>query len=173
MKKNFLAYALVGLSFAVVGAFFGTKRMEAAQPQQAAVANLLGQSMEDSQGKMQPLSQWKGKTLVVNFWATWCAPCVDEMPELSALQSEVATTNVQILGVGIDSRANIAQFESKHKITYPLYVSGFSGTELSREFGNKAGGLPFTVLISPDGEVKKTYLGRLKMEELRKDLAGM
>jgi thiol-disulfide isomerase/thioredoxin len=171
MKKNVLLFGLVGLAFAAIGAFFGLKRIEPTPPHSPAVANLLAQSMEDVSGQMQPLSQWQNKALIVNFWATWCAPCVDEMPELSQLQNEIAPSGMQIIGVGIDSSANIRQFASKHNISYPLYTGGVSGTDLARQFGNQAGGLPFTVLVGRDGQVKKTYLGRLKLEQLKKDLA--
>jgi thiol-disulfide isomerase/thioredoxin len=173
MKRNGVVLIGVGLLFAVGGAFFGMRQFEPAPPEAPAVANMFSQTLSDTNGQPQPLSQWKDKALVVNFWATWCAPCVDEMPELSTLQTEVASSNIQILGIGIDSAANIAQFASKYKITYPLYTGGLDATELSRQFGNKAGGLPFTVLVGRDGQVKKTYLGRLKMDELRKDLGSL
>jgi thiol-disulfide isomerase/thioredoxin len=171
MKKNIFAVGVVAIAFAAAGIYFGTKRLEPVAPQASAVASLLTQSMVDTKGELQPLSKWKGKPLIVNFWATWCAPCVEEMPELSALQTEIAPNNVQIIGIGIDSTANIAQFTSKYKIAYPLYTGGMDATDISRQLGNQAGGLPFTVLIGRDGQVRKTYLGRLKMQELRKDLA--
>jgi thiol-disulfide isomerase/thioredoxin len=122
---------------------------------------------------MQPLSQWQGQTLIVNFWATWCAPCVEEMPELTALQTELAPSNIKIIGIGIDSSDNIREFTAKYKITYPLYIAGGSGIELSRQFGNQTGGLPFTVIIGPKGNIKKTYLGRLKMDQLRADIRAL
>jgi peroxiredoxin len=77
------------------------------------------------------------------------------------------------LGIGIDSPSNIRQFSEKHQISYPLLVAGMAGTELSREFGNQAGGLPFTVLIDSDGRVRKTYIGRLDLKKLRADLASL
>jgi peroxiredoxin len=80
---------------------------------------------------------------------------------------------VQVIGIGIDSPSNIAQFAEKTRIDYPVYVAGLSGTELSRKFGNTQGGLPYTVLLGADGKVVKTYLGRLKFSELRADLARM
>jgi thiol-disulfide isomerase/thioredoxin len=110
---------------------------------------------------------------VVNFWAPWCAPCVQEMPELSQLAAESAGKNIGVIGIGIDSPTNIAQFAAKFKISYPLYVAGMSGTDLSRQFGNTAGGLPYTVLIGTDGQVRKTYLGRLRFAELKADLAAL
>jgi peroxiredoxin len=92
------------------------------------------------------------------------------MPELVELQTEMAGRNVQIIGIGIDSPSNIQQFAEKLQISYPLLVAGMQGTELSRQFGNQAGGLPFTVLIGPDGSILQTYLGRLDMKKVRADL---
>jgi peroxiredoxin len=172
-KRNFFVFILIAIVFAAGGVYFALQKFEPAPPQRAAANLLFAQSLPDAQGELQALNQWKGKILVVNFWATWCPPCVEEMPELVALQKEMASQNVQIIGIGIDSAANISEFSTKHAIDYPLYVAGMSGTELSRQFGNQAGGLPFTVIIAPDGQVKKTYLGRLKMERLRKDLTSL
>ena len=111
--------------------------------------------------------------VLVDFWAPWCAPCVQEMPELSELAAGEEGKKLQVIGIGIDSPSNIAAFSDKYKITYPVLVAGMSGTDLSRQFGNTGGGLPYTVLIGADGQVKKTYLGRLKFDELRKDLATL
>ena len=180
-KNNLLAYAAIALAFGAMGAYVATRHHEAAPPVRTSVAPgvtgpvqaLYAQALPDASGASQAMSQWKGKALIVNFWAPWCGPCVEEMPELSALQNESAGKNVQIIGIGIDSPSNIAQFATKFKIAYPVYVAGMSGTELSRQFGNTAGGLPYTVLIGADGQVKKTYLGRLKFEQLRADLATL
>ena len=174
MKKTWGIFAAVAVICIGLGVFIGHKQTSPQQADNAAVASLLSQSMPDAHGKPQELSQWKSRPLVVNFWATWCAPCVEEMPELSELQTELdAGKKVQIIGIGIDSPSNIAEFIGKYKIAYPIYVGGLSGTELSRQLGNQAGGLPFTVLIDGDGKVRKSYLGRLKMEELRKDIASL
>lgn len=170
MKRSTLIFTAVALASAAIGVYVGMARWSTAPAQDKATAVLFQHSLPDTQDKPQPLSQWQGKTLLVNFWATWCAPCVEEMPELVALQNEAAPKNIQIIGIGIDSATNIKDFSQKHNITYPLYVAGASGTELARQFGNQAGGLPFTVLVSPSGEIQKTYLGRLKMDELKKDL---
>jgi thiol-disulfide isomerase/thioredoxin len=182
-KKKLLGYAVVATMFGAIGALAGLNSPNSGPLTTAyaatdgrphsVVTNLFAQSMNDVSGKSQPLSQWKGKPLLVNFWATWCAPCVQEMPELSALAAADGGKHFNVIGIGIDSPSNITQFASKLKITYPLYVAGMSGTDLAREFGNAAGGLPYTVLIGADGQVRKTYLGRLKFEELKKDLAQL
>lgn len=119
------------------------------------------------------MSQFKGKPLLVNFWAPWCAPCVKEMPELSTLATELKAKNVNVVGVGIDTPTNIQEFTTKYKISYPIYVGGMVATDLARAFGNANASLPYTVLIGADGKVVKTYLGILKFDELRKDLATL
>lgn len=181
-KKNLAAYAAVAVAFAAMGAWVGVNKQAPApvtttiaptpdgRPHTAADA-LFAMTLEDAAGKPQPLAQWKGQLLVVNFWAPWCAPCVDEMPELSGLAT--LQPRVKVIGIGIDSARNIAAFAAKYKISYPLYTAGMAGTDLGRQLGNEAGGLPYTVVIGADGQVKKTYLGRLKFDQLKADLAAM
>jgi thiol-disulfide isomerase/thioredoxin len=173
MKRNGFLFGAVAIAFSGFGIFFAERhtRLEAADP--SVVQYFLSQSLIDQSGKSQQMTQWKDKVLVINFWATWCAPCVDEMPELVELQDEIGAAGNQIIGIGIDSAPNIAAFASKHKITYPLYVAGVEGTSLARRFGNESGGLPFTVVVDRTGRVHKAYLGRLKMDELRKDLQAL
>jgi peroxiredoxin len=178
-KKHLAAYAGVAVLFAAVGVYSGFKEQAAPRnlpvPADASgpVQALLGQTMPNAAGAPTALAQYRGKAMLVNFWATWCAPCVQEMPELAELSSGEAGKKLQVIGIGIDSPTNIAEFSTKYKITYPVLVAGMSGTDLSRQFGNVNGGLPFTVLIGADGQVRKTYLGRLKFDELHKDLAAL
>ena len=173
MKKNAALFGGIAIIFAVFGFFYASQRLPPVPAQSSAVSAFLSQTMKDANGQEQALAQWQDHALVVNFWATWCAPCIDEMPELSSLQQEISSRKIQILGIGIDSASNIADFAQKHRISYPLYVGGINGTELSRQLGNQGGGLPFTVVIGRDGQVKKTYIGRLKMDELRESLTGL
>ncbi|WP_229490730.1 TlpA family protein disulfide reductase [Pseudoduganella namucuonensis] len=180
VKKNYLIYAIAAIGCAAAGAWFQqAEKAPIPAPKAAAVQpggpvdELFLAQLNDAKGAKQALAQWKGRHLVVNFWAPWCGPCVEEMPELSRLQAEVSAKNVQVIGIGIDTPSNIADFSEKNKISYPVYVAGMGGTELSRKFGNNQGGLPYTVLIGADGQVLKTYLGRLKFDELRADLARL
>lgn len=171
--KKISGFIVIAILFTAIGIYFGAKRFQPAAPADTAVGALMQLSFKDVAGSQRKMSEWKGKTLLLNFWAPWCPPCVDEMPELVALQNELAAKNLQIVGIGIDSPTNIRQFAEKHQISYPLLISGLEGTELSRQFGNEAGGLPFTVLIAADGTVRKTYMGRLNLEKVRADLASL
>jgi thiol-disulfide isomerase/thioredoxin len=171
MNKRFLTLAvLIGLFCTAIGIYIGNRQTNPQPAKSSAVQQLTALSLTDSQGTLQKLSQWQGKFLLVNFWATWCAPCVQEMPELSELQKDLSKSNVQLIGLGIDSPSNIVEFAQKYQISYPLFAAGMEGTELSRQLGNQAAGLPFTVLISPDGNLLKSYLGRLNMVQLRDDI---
>lgn len=172
MKRQTLLFVLIAILFASIGAYLGLKKFTPAKPANAAVASLMATSLPDIHQQAHQLAEWRGKTLLINFWATWCPPCVAEMPELADLQTELADKNLQIIGIGIDSPSNIQEFAAKYKIGYPLLIAGMPGTELARQFGNTGGGLPFTVLISADGEVMKTYLGRLDMAKVRADLSN-
>jgi thiol-disulfide isomerase/thioredoxin len=173
MKRNILLFGVIAVIFAAAGMYFGARHHTPAAAESASAANFFAQQLPDPGGRMHLLSQWQGKPLIINFWATWCAPCVEEMPELAALQAELAPKNMHIIGIGIDTPANIQAFAAKYHISYPLYVAGISGTELSRQFGNQSGGLPFTVLIDAKGKIEKTYLGRLQMDQLRADLHAL
>ena len=171
MKKNFALSAVIAVLFASVGLYFGNLRAHAEVPEPASVHKLFATKILNLNNQPQALSQWKGKMLLVNFWATWCTPCVKEMPEMSTLQIQNKAGNFQIIGIGIDSASNIQEFSSKYKISYPIYVGGTDGSALLRDLGDEAGGLPFSVLIGPNGQIKKTYLGRLKMDEVKRDLS--
>ena len=173
MKRRLVTTVLIGALFTAIGAYFGARQMAPEPAQSGAVHELLNQTLPDVGGKPQRLDQWQGKILVVNFWATWCAPCVKEMPELSALQTELKGKSIQIIGIGIDSASNIAEFAGKYQITYPLIVAGMSGAKFTRTLGNQAGGLPYTVIIGRKGELSKTYLGQLSIDELRRELLTM
>jgi thiol-disulfide isomerase/thioredoxin len=122
-------------------------------------------SLPDLTGSSVALKQLLGRPVVVNFWATWCAPCVEEMPHLEALSKSLP--DIQFVGIGIDTAANISQFITKIPVSYPLYVAGHAGIALVRELGNAAGGLPFTVLLDAEGRMFDTILGQVSPEDLK------
>ena len=127
--------------------------------------------LPDVQGHDTPLDAFRGEPLLINFWATWCPPCVAEMPDLEALSKSF--NNVQFVGIAIDTDANVKKFLQKIPVSYPILVAGHSGIDLVRAMGNSTGGLPYTVLISPDGRVHDQILGQVKPEALRQQLVQL
>lgn len=121
-------------------------------------------TLPDLTGRPVALKRLLGRPVVANFWATWCAPCVEEMPHLDALSKSFS--NIQFVGIGIDTASNISQFVTKIPVSYPLYVAGHAGIALVRELGNAAGGLPFTVLLDAEGRIFDSILGQVSPEDL-------
>ena len=157
---------VIGAAVAALGAgvYFGLSRTEA--PAAEAATSLMGLALPDAGGKEQRIDQWRGKVLVVNFWATWCAPCRDEMPEFIKAQTEFGGKGVQFVGIAVDQADKVAQFEQEIGLNYPSLVGGFGAMELSRVLGNKVMALPFTVVLDRKGDIVLTQLGVLKPDKL-------
>jgi len=128
---------------------------------------LLGVSLPDTKGREQSLGQWKGNVLVVNFWATWCAPCREEMPEFVKAQRDLGGKGLQIVGIAIDQADKVEAFATELGLNYPSLVGGFGASELSKTMGNRLGALPFTVVVDRAGRIAHTQLGPLKPADLR------
>jgi len=133
----------------------------------AAVVGLYRQTFDDAHGVAQPMDQWRQRWLVVNFWATWCAPCIEEMPGLQQIARDYADRKVSVVGIGIDRADAIRRFQAELKLELPLLVAGATGSEIARTLGNPTGALPYTVLISPTGDLVQSHLGLLRPEMLR------
>lgn len=133
----------------------------------AGAAALFAATYTDADGIARPLAQWRGTLLVVNFWATWCAPCVEEMPALDRVRDEFGAHGVEVIGIGIDSADRIRAFRDKLGIGLPLLVAGSDGSELARTLGNLAGVLPYTVLVARSGAIEQRHVGQIRPEQLR------
>jgi peroxiredoxin len=127
---------------------------------------LLGLALPDIDGREQRLDQWKGKVMVVNFWATWCEPCREEMPEFVKAQQAFGAKGLQFVGIAIDQPDKIRQFSNELKLNYPSLVGGYGALELSKTLGNKIMALPFTVVIDREGRVAHAQMGPLKPAKL-------
>lgn len=123
-------------------------------------------SFPDLAGNPQSLGQWQNKLLIVNFWATWCAPCKEEMPLLAKLQAEFGPKGLQIVGIAIDSQANVAKFNLGSPTGYPLLPEEARAIDFSRRLGNRLGLLPYTVVIRAGGEVIFTRMGVVREAEM-------
>jgi thiol-disulfide isomerase/thioredoxin len=170
MSRKAVLFILIAVLAGGVGVYAGLQRIEPQTLQTKALAQLFAETLPDLAGQPQPLSKWKGKPLLINFWASWCGPCVEEMPELEALHKEMPA--LQIIGIGVDSPPKIVEFADKLKIDYPLYVAGSNAINIMRDLGNTVGGLPFTLLVGADGTIHQTYIGALDFDKLHKDIAS-
>ncbi len=138
----------------------------------AARQQLLHLKLPDPRGQEVKLEQWQGKTLVVNFWATWCPPCQKEMPVFSRLQQAWRERGVQFIGIAVDSAGNVERFADKTPVAYPLLVGGTEVMRLSKDLGNPSLGLPFTLIIKADGQIHARKLGGIEENEMDTLLQG-
>ncbi len=148
-----------------VGLHFGLDARKS-EPAPGAATALLGIALPDVDGKEQRLDQWQGKVIVVNFWATWCAPCREEMPEFVRAQATWGTKGLQFVGIAVDQADKVRQFANELSLNYPSLIGGFGAMELSKSLGNSAMALPFSVIIDRKGAIAHTQLGILKPEIL-------
>ena len=159
---RWLLLGVAGILALAVGVFFGLRKDA---PQDA--STLLAVSLPDTAGAQQSLEQWRGKVLVVNFWATWCAPCREEMPEFVRAQSEFGSKGLQFVGIAVDQVDKVDDFARELKVNYPLLIGGYGAIELSKTLGNRLVALPFTIVVDRQGRVAHTQLGPLKPDQLR------
>lgn len=123
--------------------------------------SLFAISMMDTQSQQQNLSQYQGKVIVLNFWATWCPPCREEMPELSQLYLDYQNKNVVVLGVAIDELKLVQEYLQSSPVSYPILIAENERMDLSNQLGNTQDVLPYTVIIDANGKIAKTYYGRI------------
>jgi len=153
------------------GAFYFSAEKTIVQPvNNSPTAALFASTFPDENGVQQKLSQWQGKTIVLNFWATWCGPCREEMPELSKLQTEHADKDIVVLGIAIDEIDAIKTFTEETPVSYPLFSAEDSGSQLAANLGNDKSALPYTVIIKPNGDIANTYFGRISKALLEETL---
>lgn len=122
--------------------------------------------LQTPEGSSLALESFRGHPLLLNFWATWCPPCLREMPALDRVAAEQAARGWRVLGLAVDNLEPVRQFLARQPVRYPVALVGAEGVALSRQLGNTQGGLPFTVLIAPDGRILKRKLGETSHAEL-------
>ena len=135
--------------------------------EEADVEGLFAARMPDLAGKQTSLAQWRGKVLVVNFWATWCVPCREEIPDFIRMQTEFGDKGAQFVGIAADQVDKVTDFSNEFQVNYPLLIGNYGALELARRVGNRISALPFTVVLDRNGRLVYRQLGILKVDKIR------
>jgi thiol-disulfide isomerase/thioredoxin len=179
VQKKYLRYLLYGfVTLIAFGAGMWVRDHRQSETQSAtstvsASNALFALTLPDLKNQPQSVSQWRGKPLVVNFWATWCAPCREEIPVFVKLQDRYRDKGLQFVGISIDQIDKTSEFAASFKINYPTLVGAFDAIEVSQKAGNATRVLPFTVILDRKGQIVATEPGGLteqKLESLLKSL---
>ena len=135
-------------------------------PQSALYQEFLAADWKSETGESVNTLAWNNKILVINFWASWCPPCVEEMPMLSAFNQKLDPNSIQMVGIGIDSPSNLRQFLRNTTLSYPVLIGGLEGSNWMKRLGNSQGALPYTIILNPNGKILLTKLGKISEKEL-------
>lgn len=134
--------------------------------EKAVVSSLPEFNLPDLSGRQHNISEWRGKVLVINFWATWCPPCRKEIPDFIALQEQYAAQGVQFIGIAIEDREPVAEYTAAGKINYPILLGGDNGITLARQLGNSVNAVPYTLVVDRQGQIIHRHPGELSKEQL-------
>ncbi len=167
MKRRTLI--LGGGAVAAAGAGLGWQRWqeEAAQAALAATGGVWQATFDLPGGGTLAMASLHGTPLVLNFWGTWCPPCVKEMPELDQFQRQFGPQGWRVLGLAVDNPTAVRAFLARSPVSYTIVLAGFEGSELTRKLGNAQGGLPFTVVLNRRGEIAQRKSGQTSLHELQ------
>ena len=165
-RRRWLVGAVAGAA-AVGGAGLAWWRLQPHTLTQGAESALWAAEFAGLEGKPLLMGDLRGKPLLLNFWATWCPPCVEELPLLSDFYQENAAKGWQVLGLAVDQIDPVKRFLAKAPVSFPVAMAGVSGMELVKSLGNLSGGLPFTVVLGSNGLVLHRKMGKVSTDDLR------
>ena len=130
-------------------------------------------AMKDIEGNIRHLSDWKGKVVLLNFWATWCPPCLKEIPDFIELQHKYKSADFQVIGIAVDDFDAVKAFATSHGMNYPVIPAEAEAIELGQRYGNTIGALPYSVFINKNGDVTHTIVGELSKLTAEKILTSL
>ncbi|HKU17549.1 MAG TPA: TlpA disulfide reductase family protein [Steroidobacteraceae bacterium] len=169
---GFFIYRYVAAPHLVDGQVAGPVAQAPAQPAAAAEeassipANLPDFTLGDLSGTPRSIRSWPGKSMIVNFWATWCAPCRREIPLLREVQKQHGAEGFQVVGVAVDFRDDVVKYAQEIGIDYPVLIGEQDGLDAVTQFGQGSIGFPFTVFAAEDGRIVLFHLGEIKKDQV-------
>ncbi len=155
-----------GGAAALAGVGVALSRFQSQAVTTAASHPLWSQQFDTPSGETLNMAAFRGKPLLLNFWATWCPPCVEELPMIDAFWRENALKNHQVVALAIDQPSAVRRFLERQPLGFPIGLAGLAGTDLAKSLGNMAGGLPFTVFFKADGNIWRQKMGQLTSDDL-------
>lgn len=164
-RRRYVA-AGVGVAAGLAGAGLAWWRLQPGPAATGAEAAFWEQTFETPTGAQLAIHSMRGRPVVVNFWATWCPPCVEELPLLDRFFKENAANSWQVVGLAIDQPSAVRTFLQKTPVSFPIGLAGLAGTELGKSLGNLTGGLPFTVVFGKEGTVLHRKMGKVTPADL-------
>ena len=167
LSRRHALYAGVATLAAAAGVGVALRRHASEAVPPDALQAVWASEFDTPKGETLKLADFRGKPLVLNFWATWCPPCVEEMPLLDAFFRQNVSNGWQVIGLAIDQPSLVKRFMGQFPVDYPIALGGMNGSELGRLLGNAQGGLPFTVVFDAAGNVKVQKLGKLSADEIK------
>ena len=166
-SRRRLLYASVAGMAVLAGSGLAWWKFQPHAVEKGAEDALRGMEFDKPEGGALALASFSGRPLLLNFWATWCPPCVEELPMLNAFYQENATKGWQVLGLAVDQPSAVRKFLERIPLAFPVGLAGLGGTDLGRSLGNLTGGLPFTVVFGADGKVMHRKMGQVTAQDLQ------
>ena len=190
MKRVVLWTVLTGLVFASgylgyrlyhyqqEGTARSTAETAGAGTQSAMEAQVLGLhrpefTLPDLDGRQRSITEWDGKVVAINFWATWCPPCLKEVPEFVSLQEKYRAQGLQFIGIALQKPEEVREFVAEHEVNYPILAGELEVIKLAEAYGNNIGALPYTVIIDRNGQIAHVKPGILPTEEAESIISGL
>lgn len=159
-------YAAVAAAAGLGGVGWAWWKFSPRPVEDQAAQTLWSLSFETPAGERLVMQSLQGRPLLINFWATWCPPCIEELPLLDAFYKENAAKGWQVLGLAVDKVAPVRDFLVRQPLTFPVALAGMDGVSLSKSLGNVSGGLPFSVVLGADGTIRNRKIGKVSPSDL-------
>lgn len=173
MMHMLRVFAIVVIA-GIAALWFAQSYRDRSHERPAAVEYLPDFSLPDLNDRPRSITEWSGKSLIINFWATWCAPCRREMPLLQDLQDrQDGGDGLQIIGIAMDNLRDVKKFVAQNNITYPILYGEHEVSVVAESLAEDFIGLPFSVFVAPDGQILALWPGEIRADELLKIVAEM